>query len=151
MPKYLLFMGVDYYPLGGMNDYAGQYDTMAEIQAIVADRYAANRQYRLWGDPDDMWAQLVMVGVDGLSPIFSFREGAWKMISPIALTLDDNVIQSRAVLEQHDKKYQEDLQREEKVKRVEQLRSDAWAARKRDDEKMIATIEAELALLGEIL
>lgn len=34
MKRYWLFYGEQYYPIGGMEDFHGQFDTIAEAQAV---------------------------------------------------------------------------------------------------------------------
>ena len=52
MKRYLAFYGDDYYPIGGMGDFIGDYDTKEEAIQAIEEAHKKNR-------PDDLkweWA-----------------------------------------------------------------------------------------------
>lgn len=56
MKRYLAFYGNVYYPLGGMNDFVGDYDTEQDCEKAIEEKHAENL-------PDDserefVWKQI---------------------------------------------------------------------------------------------
>ena len=45
MKRYLAFQGNRYYPCGGMEDFAGDYDTQAEAQSAIISKIKEDMAY----------------------------------------------------------------------------------------------------------
>ena len=54
MKRYLVFCGDDYYPIGGMNDFKGDYDTLKECEILLEKEYNDNvyEWTQIWDSKD---------------------------------------------------------------------------------------------------
>lgn len=43
--RYWLFIGADYYPVGGLDDFYNSYDTVAEIKPLLEDKQFYDSRY----------------------------------------------------------------------------------------------------------
>ena len=62
MKRYLVFAGIDYYPAGGWNDFAGDADTLDEARQIVnLERRRPRLPARWWQIVDTTTLKVVEV------------------------------------------------------------------------------------------
>lgn len=75
--KYALFISTRYYPSGGIDDFAGNYDDVDAAKAVVNGLVESMKRVHSIDSTGDLSAQIAACGEDGLSLMARYSNGVW--------------------------------------------------------------------------
>jgi len=79
MKRYILFLGESFYPLGGMLDIKGHFDSIPEAIEFAKSMAIVENFYEPWFNILDMESEIPIIIAEGIRPEMEINEGTWEL------------------------------------------------------------------------